>query len=516
MSRNYDNFADLITFSRASRGTSVRHVRYGDELVTNGTFDTDSDWTKGDGWSIGSGVASSDGTQTANSQLNSSSSVTLIAGATYVLSYDVTRTAGAILIAVINELDYQSETTSGTFYYTFTAVGGSRDVRVRANSNFVGTVDNISLKQVTLDDPDDPLLIYNHFDDEPRIDFDAVTGDRKGLLIEEARTNLIPYSEEFDNAAWSKFNSTVTVNTSVAPDGSLTAEKLLENSANSTHGLGEQTAFANGAYVLSVFAKAAERNVLQILLSSTISTKFCNFDLIAGTASNADGSIISVGNGWYRCSLSFTANATTDFAAFLIQTSNSAARDAAYTGDGTSGIYIWGAQIEEGSFPTSYIPTSGSTVTRSADVASIATSAFGFNEDEGTVFVEGRTSSSLISALFTINDNSINNRISQRLTGSNVQALIVNEGTTQSSINVSNHIIGSFSKSALTYQENNFNNASQGTLGTADTSGTVASSLTQIELGTSRSPSNMLNGHIKKLQYFPRRLSDTELQEITS
>jgi len=350
--------------------------------------------------------------------------------------------------------------------------------------------------------------------DEARFDHDPATGESLGLLIEEARTNLIPYSENFDQAAWFKNNLTVSANSATAPDGTSNADKIISDSELSGYIFEGVSITSGNDYTHTVFAKSGEFTSLRVLGQANAfgGNIYADFDLSAGTVGSVIGgsgtaSIEDFGSGWYRCVLTLAATATVT-SGFQIRPVG--------TGDGSSGVYVFGAQLEEASFPTSYIPTSGSTVTRSVDVASIATSAFGFNEDEGTVFAKGRTSSSLISALFTINDNSINNRISQRLTGSNVQALIVDGGTTQANINVSNHIIGSFSKSALAYQENNFNNASQGTLGTADTSGTVASSLTQIELGTSRSPSNMLNGHIKKLQYFPRRLSDTVLQGITS
>jgi hypothetical protein len=352
-------------------------------------------------------------------------------------------------------------------------------------------------------------------------------------LIEEARTNLITDSEvlDADSSEYTGKNLSATdpgiQDGTLAPDGVTQAYFSLESDAlTSQERRLEVDNFlptTSTTYTLSVFAKVKTDHVRRLGFrgfGAGSQNTYPVFDLVNGTVVNAGSSwsntqIEDYGNGWYRCS-STVATASANSPLLHILADDADGSGTFYVGDTEGGLYLWGLQVEEGSFPTSYIPTSGSTVTRSVDVASIATSAFGFNEDEGTVFAEGRTSSSLISALFTINDNSVNNRISQRLTGSNVQAFIMDGGTAQASINVSNHIIGSFSKSALAYQENNFNNASQGTLGTADTSGTVASSLTQIELGTSRSPSNMLNGHIKKLQYFPRRLSDTELQEITS
>jgi len=545
MSRTYDNFADLITFSRASRGTSVRRVRYGDELVTNGTFDSDvSGWNLMNANNIlswnASGYMDLERTPTGSTSVTNQNLTALVSGSLYVVEFEIISTSLTVNLELYDtngarKVDILAS-ASGVYNHTFLATAdGVPELRIllQGASSGTATIDNISLKQFTLDDPDDPLLIYNHFDNEPRIDFDPVTGDRKGLLIEEARTNLITDSEvlDADSSEYTGKNLSATdpgiQDGTLAPDGVTQAYFSLESDAlTSQERRLEVDNFlptTSTTYTLSVFAKVKTDHVRRLGFrgfGAGSQNTYPVFDLVNGTVVNAGSSwsntqIEDYGNGWYRCS-STVATASANSPLLHILADDADGSGTFYVGDTEGGLYLWGLQVEEGSFPTSYIPTSGSTVTRSADVASIATSAFGFNENEGTVFVEGRTSSSLISALFTINDNSVNNRISQRLTGSNVQAFIMDGGTAQASINVSNHIIGSFSKSALAYQENNFNNASQGTLGTADTSGTVASSLTQIELGTSRSPSNMLNGHIKKLQYFPRRLSDTELQEITS
>jgi hypothetical protein len=520
-------------------------VRYGDELVTNGTFDSDvSGWNLMNANNIlswnASGYMDLERTPTGSTSVTNQNLTALVSGSLYVVEFEIISTSLTVNLELYDtngarKVDILAS-ASGVYNHTFLATAdGVPELRIllQGASSGTATIDNISLKQFTLDDPDDPLLIYNHFDNEPRIDFDPVTGDRKGLLIEEARTNLITDSEvlDADSSEYTGKNLSATdpgiQDGTLAPDGVTQAYFSLESDAlTSQERRLEVDNFlptTSTTYTLSVFAKVKTDHVRRLGFrgfGAGSQNTYPVFDLVNGTVVNAGSSwsntqIEDYGNGWYRCS-STVATASANSPLLHILADDADGSGTFYVGDTEGGLYLWGLQVEEGSFPTSYIPTSGSTVTRSVDVASIATSAFGFNEDEGTVFAEGRTSSSLISALFTINDNSVNNRISQRLTGSNVQAFIMDGGTAQASINVSNHIIGSFSKSALAYQENNFNNASQGTLGTADTSGTVASSLTQIELGTSRSPSNMLNGHIKKLQYFPRRLSDTELQEITS
>ena len=191
----------------------------------------------------------------------------------------------------------------------------------------------------------------------PRIDHDPVTGECRGLLIEEARTNLLTYSEQFDNAAWMKIRSSLTANAVTAPDGALTADKLIEDTtASSSHYF--YTILAKAAssiqYAAAIYVKAAERSkILFGIYGGTSGRATAIFDVSAGSYASltttsgwsaATAEIQSVGNGWYRCIVVATSNtdARVDFQATLV---NGAGADV-YTGDGTSGIYVWGAQLE--------------------------------------------------------------------------------------------------------------------------------------------------------------------------
>jgi hypothetical protein len=199
----------------------------------------------------------------------------------------------------------------------------------------------------------------------PRFDHNPITGESLGLLIEEQRTNLLTYSEDYGNVAWAKVRSSVTANATTAPDGTTTADKLVEdNTASNTHLVEQVAVTTSGAsYTLSVYAKAGERT--KFLLSIyTNATTAISFDLTAVTASNASGTITPCANGWYRCSLTFTSGATGNGWYDVILQNASAAYT--YTGDGTSGIYIWGAQLEQGAFATSYIPSADSFTSRAS------------------------------------------------------------------------------------------------------------------------------------------------------
>ena len=238
----------------------------------------------------------------------------------------------------------------------------------------------------------------------PRIDFDPVTGKSLGLLIEEQRTNLLKYSEQFDNAAWTQTRTTIAANTIVAPDGTLTGDKLVEDTtASSSHILRSTSAtFAAGtAYTFSFFVKAAERShtFFQFRIAAFTSNLGVVFD-IANTAilSNAasawaTASIVDVGNGWRRISVTATATANyTGNDAFYLYVMQDGITTA-YTGNGTSGVYIWGAQLESGAFPTSYIKTEASQVTRAADSASMSGANFSsWNNTTGTLLAKYRNS----------------------------------------------------------------------------------------------------------------------------
>ena len=178
-----------------------------------------------------------------------------------------------------------------------------------------------------------------------RFDHNPTTGESLGLLVEEQRTNLLTYSEDFADAAWTKTRSSITSNTIVAPDGTLTGDKLVEDTtASNTHLTAQNiTTSETGSYTYSVFAKAGERTQMIVARSTTNITIFSHtFDLSAGTASGG-GVITAVGNGWYRCAGTVTVESTGSTG---VQFRLSDGSSSTYTGDGYSGIFIWGAQLE--------------------------------------------------------------------------------------------------------------------------------------------------------------------------
>jgi hypothetical protein len=363
----------------------------------------------------------------------------------------------------------------------------------------------------------------------PRFDYNPATLAARGLLIEEQRVNLFTNSEVFENAAWVKGNSTVTANATVAPDGTTTADKLVENTATGAHQITQQTAFVSGtSYTWSFYVKAAERSVVRVLFPAAAFTSnlTANFDLATGawrTGSPTPSPALTLasqdaGNGWYRIAATATATASLNQTILLLMV-DTPSGTGNYTGNGTSGLFIWGAQLEVGSFATSYIPTVASTVTRAPDVAVMTGTNFSswYNQSEGTMVAFYNTTTAVTSSslgAFAVSDATANERMQIRRSPSNANAtfIVVDGGVQQYNQNVA-AASGPY-RSALAYANDDFRGVNNGTLAPADTSGTLPTP-TQAEIGFGQGLI-YLNGHVSSITYYATRLTDAQLQALTA
>lgn len=343
----------------------------------------------------------------------------------------------------------------------------------------------------------------------PRIDYNPITRAPLGLLIEESRQNVWLRSEDFANASWTKTASSITANTIVAPDGTLTGDKIVEDTANSSHYISQAiTSVVSTTYVTSVYLKAGERSAVR--LSRNGGTVASAFDLSAGTVTNAAGStgtITAVGNGWYRCSISFAGASVTDSVYIELQTSASTSSQT-YTGNGYAGVYVWGAQWETGSFATSYIPTVASAVTRSADAASMTGTNFSswFSNAEGTFYTE-------LAALGAANQfaaitNPSNTTIDiQRNTSGAANFRVRVSGSDQANVSGGSYGAGVFFRAAGAYKVNDFAFSHNGSAVLTDTSGLIPV-VSTFNIGDG-------SGRIAKIAYYPLRITNAQLQAIT-
>lgn len=228
----------------------------------------------------------------------------------------------------------------------------------------------------------------------PRLDY--TDGGCPLLLTEPQSTNFITDSEDISDSAWSKVNCSVLQNQIVSPDGNINADKILETAVDSQHRLDISTTISSGVATFSLYAKAAERDSILMRIDQTVSF----FDLTNGLTSSqgtTESFIKNVGNGWYRCTAIKPISNANEICRINITESYEVFND--YVGDPTKGVYIWGAQLEELSYATSYIKTEGSTVTRLGDVVTDAGDASTFNSSEGVLYAE-------IEALTELNSSS--------------------------------------------------------------------------------------------------------------
>jgi hypothetical protein len=306
----------------------------------------------------------------------------------------------------------------------------------------------------------------------------------------------------------------------------LTADKLIENTSAATHNVARTHLWVNGTtYTASIFAKAGERTRIQIAFpGAEFSNAYANFDLVGGTVSASNLTtpcIVHVGNGIYRCSAAATAIAgAITSVGFVLITAGDASRFASYTGDGYSGIYIWGAQLEAGAFPTSYIKTEASQVTRSADSASITGANFTpwYRADEGTLYAEvfsfkkGSGASGWCVAA-NLNDDGTAYANDVLLRAGSHQYVSLN-GSTSSFTTIP--VVDQSNKIAIAYLGGSNAASINGANQTSGTPINAPAGINRLQIGNSRNGSSPLNGHLKKISYYPKRLSNAELQALTA
>ena len=363
---------------------------------------------------------------------------------------------------------------------------------------------------------------------QARFDHDPVLGTSLGLLIEQQSTNLVLQSQFA--SGWTYANATGTLLSSVAPDGTQTATQLVESTATSQHTISQNVTAGNATYTMTSYVKSNGRNVWFDMSDNSSGDVYSVFDLTGVTSSitaggswtSASSSITAVGNGWYRCSMTATKSAGATITYSIRCLSGTTIAGASYAGNGYSGIFIWGAQLEALAFPTSYIPTVASQVTRSADSASMTGTNFSswYSTGQGSLIGIGQKIAAGANArIMCFSDGTANNEIGL-IYQSAVPAptiRIVNNGTVYSTYSTTTGIT-TRTLLGMSYKTNNGiidgNGLAVGTLSTV----VPPTSITTAYIGAGAlgiSSSEAWNGWISKIAYYPIAVSSANLIALT-
>ena len=345
-------------------------------------------------------------------------------------------------------------------------------------------------------------LIESVASNVPRIDY--LNSACPSLLVEPQRTNLLTYSNQFDNAAWSKINANggstpiVTANYGISPDGTQNAERIQlvrTNDINSYSYIYQSFATTIGQpYTCSVWLKA---------LSGTPS--------VALSLNGVYTNIATLSNQWVR--YEFTGNSILNFieATFVLY---QAIPSTSLTAD----FLAYGFQMEQGSYPTSYIPTVASSVTRNADVISKTGISSLIGQTEGTIFLDVKAQlNSADSQDFSISDGTTNNRAFIRLASSGVIIAIgVFAGSTEFNIGSTAYTTGTRYKIALAYKNNDVVLYINGTSAATTSTTTISGTLSRLGFDVFTNGAQTIVSPVNAGILFKTRLSNAELATLTT
>ena len=347
--------------------------------------------------------------------------------------------------------------------------------------------------------------------DIARIDYS--TGEPV-LLLEPQRTNYLLQSNQFDTT-WTTPNATVLGGQS-GIYGSSDAWKLIQNTNAGFHYI-QQSVNLTGDYVYSIYAKKGEYEGISFFMPNPVTgvNSATTFNLTSGTftSNTHEGTFLNIGNGWYRLSLKTKLSGIHNINAYVNQTIQQSE-----TGDGTSGIYIQNAQLELGSYPTSYIPTTSATVTRNQDVCDKTSATALIGQTEGTVLIDidlklnnrfqtlWSLSDGISTSDFILVYHTDVNTLSARMRIGGVDQILINTATLPQ---------GRY-KLAMAYKENDVAFYVNGSLVGTDNSCAVPSPLNKISLTQIGTIINVREGFTKGFALWKTRLTNAELATLTT
>ena len=512
----------------------------GSELVTNGGFDTDSNWVKGTGWTISGGTANQDGSNGILRQNNVTSTNTKVK-----VTFDLTNYGGSGNLQVKIAPNIYALTLTGNGSYTVFTDGTNStngDVQIITNSGFVGSIDNVSVKEVIDADfnftrsttgsatgigsrENSSGNIESVAADLARIDY---LGGTAHILLEPQSTNITQNSEQ--PATWhSSGNVTITANATTSPDGTTNSSLVVVNSSSGSIYTRARLVFSSGSGTQTVTASCFLKyyNNQWVRLKSAFFTgspaqnERSFFDIqngVLGTVStNHTAKIEDYGNGWYRCSITFDIDKDQDDNGYMQVEPMSGDNTNTYASIG-QGFYGFGSQGEELSFMTSYIPTGSSSVTRSQDEANNSGSTDLINSTEGVLYAELSVLNTASTVrTISISDGSISN---------SVEIIYLSSGSFGFRIRANNAVeylqasalsdATQFVKAAISYKSGDikcFINGSE--FNTDTTSFSFTNSLSELAFDRGNGQ-NDFQGKVKCVAVFKEALTDAQLTALTT
>jgi len=358
----------------------------------------------------------------------------------------------------------------------------------------------------------------------PRIDYLGGTGH---ILLQPQSTQLLTYSEDFSQVFWDKTNATVSTSTITDPAGGQNSFKLVPDSGTGgNRSLGRNFTSLSGLHTQTVFAKKGEYNYIMIRTRNSPQTGVM-FDLENGTfnvnltsAAFDSAKIEDYGNGWFRCSMTLDPSQMTVSGkwstSFSVGITGSETNS--FNGDGTSGIYIYGAQLEQQSYATSYIPTSGSTSTRNADVCNNAGSSDLINSTEGVLYAEiSSLANDGTSRRISLSSGSDANRVSLEIdeTSNRIKVFMNGGSISAAIITFDASDLTQFNKIAIKYKSGDVSLFLNGTEVATSTSTNMPVGLDRLNFDGGNG-NNDYFGKVKSVAVFKEALTDSELTCLTS
>ena len=314
-------------------------------------------------------------------------------------------------------------------------------------------------------------------------------------------------------SGWSTIqNATITNNNLSSPEGVQNAAKITDDSTSGNHRLFQSVTTSAASHTFSIFLKKGTITTAFLRFYSGSDIATANVDLDAGTITATAGSAVieDFGNDWYRCSITGTAVSGTSYVYVYMK------QLAGYSGSGQD-MYLYGAQIEAGSYPTSYIPTYGSSVSRVVDSCAATSVSDVIGQEQGTFYWEGslEENPSGTNMQFALSDGTTSQQIKFVISSSSTYVAVeVKNGGVQQFYNNHNIDAKTNRKYAIAYNANDFAFYIDGTQIATDTSGSVpACSNLSFDSGVS---ANGIHGNFKSVILFPTRLTNAELAALTT